>query len=278
MTVPTDDVSKEIRAQRHDFIKEYYKMAAADLDRHLKGSWQTIVTVATTVAAISLAQDNKLPAPFAVAVSSTVGFWGLCNLIDGNYWSLRAIAFLSNVEAIYFSDADRKNFNPYIGYHPPLKLLDSLRYQFFAVSLFILLGIAFMAWRMLGGGLGQFEHKLTNAPMGNVVFWLLPICIVLGGVAYTISVWLDRTKEYLAFVEAAPGPGVINGLPGKRTVDLILIDPSVSVTTGADVQANLVEKLKAEVNLWSSRRYQAGILSGLAIVFILGVVICFRMA
>jgi hypothetical protein len=276
MTIPTDDVSKEIRAQRHDFIKDY-KMAAADLDRHLKGSWQTIATVATTVAAISLAQDNKLPAPFAVAVSLTVGFWGLCNLIDGNYWSLRAIAFLSNVEAIYFSDTDRKNFNPYIGDHPPFKLLDSLKFQFVAVSLFIALAIAFMAWRMFSGGIDQFSTTLRGAAIGSVIFWLLPICITLGGVIFTIFTWLERISKYLAFVQSAPGPGVVNGLPGKRTVDLILVDSSVSVTSGADVQRGLVDKLQRAVDRWTRIRRQSLILSVCALLSVLGVVGYFRL-
>jgi hypothetical protein len=124
MPISNDDISKELRSQRHDFIKKYYKVAAGDLDRHVKGSWQTIITVAATVATISLAQEGKLPVPFAVSASLLVGFWGMCNLIDGNYWSLRAIAFLANVEAIYFTVQDRRNFNPYAGRHPPYKFLD----------------------------------------------------------------------------------------------------------------------------------------------------------
>ena len=104
-----------MRAQRHDFIKEYYKMATADLDRHLKAGWQTIAVLAGGAAILAAGHEGKIGLPIAVTIALISAFWGTLTVIDANYWSIRAIAFLSNVEAIYFSAQDRAYFNPYVG-------------------------------------------------------------------------------------------------------------------------------------------------------------------
>jgi hypothetical protein len=47
-----------------------------------------------------------MPVATTIALASACG--GALFVIDANYWSLRAIGFLANVEAIYFSAEDRK--------------------------------------------------------------------------------------------------------------------------------------------------------------------------
>src|SRR5688572_19719413 len=127
--MPSPEIEKELRAQRHDFIKEYYRMAAMDLDRHLKGGWQTIVVLAGGVAILGAGHEGKIAIPLAASIGLAIAYWGVLNVLDSNYWSLRAIAFLANVEAVYFSIEDRRYFNPYAGIHPPYHLLNSLKYQ-----------------------------------------------------------------------------------------------------------------------------------------------------
>src|SRR6266478_147070 len=122
-----DPVTK-FNDQRHDFILAYYSMAVQDLSRHLGVGWQTLTSVVGTVALLSLAQESKLPLPVAVTVAVVIGFWGVLNILDADYWATRAIAFLANVEAVYFFRNERKVFNAYAGLHPPLKIMDSLKY------------------------------------------------------------------------------------------------------------------------------------------------------
>src|SRR5690349_10656296 len=87
------DEMREVRGQRHDFIKEYYKMAVADLDRHLKGGWQTIAVLAGGAAVLTVGHDGKMPIPLSVSIALFIAFWGMLNVLDANYWALRAIAF-----------------------------------------------------------------------------------------------------------------------------------------------------------------------------------------
>ena len=110
----------------------------------------------------SRAAPGKLPTPFAISSALIIAFWGMWNVIDGNYWAVRAIAFLANVEATYFAEEDRRHFNPYAGRHPPFKLLDSLKYQFLAISLFAVLTMLYFGWRVFGQGYGTFLPRLSN--------------------------------------------------------------------------------------------------------------------
>jgi hypothetical protein len=59
------DEEKEIRSQRHDFLKEYYKMATVDLDRHLKGGWQAIAVLAGGAVTLTAGHDQKIGLPIA---------------------------------------------------------------------------------------------------------------------------------------------------------------------------------------------------------------------
>lgn len=249
MTAPDE---KEIREQRHDFIKEYYKMATADLDRHLKVSWQTIAVVAGGVVSISLAQEGKLPIPFAVSAALGVALWGLWNIIDGNYWSIRAIAFLANVESIYFAEEDRRNFNPYAGFHPPYKLLDSLKYQFLVVLLYFVLIVCYFVWRIFGIDYGVFIGKFVKLDVVTIGFWMLPIITAAFGTWYTIRIWVTRIDDYLRFVEQAPGPGMVKTLPVDRSVDLVTQVAGKEIVSGSDIQRNLVINLRALSQKWRS--------------------------
>jgi hypothetical protein len=171
---------KEIRAQRHDFIKEYYKMATSDLDRHLKAGWQTIAVLAGGAAILTAGHDGKIGLPIAVTIALISAFWGALTVIDANYWSLRAIAFLANVEAVYFSAEDRRYFNPYVGYHPSLKLLNSLRYMFWLCVLFgamALLSLLWEIWRTYPTAALIWAHVKS---MKSLAFFLWSIPFLVG--------------------------------------------------------------------------------------------------
>ncbi len=120
------DALQEFRQQKHEFILHYYDMATKDLDRHLKIGWQTIVVLGTSIATLSLGFKGDLPIPVAMIINLLLLAWCANNIIDANFWSLRAIAFLANVEAVYFRKDERKCFNMYAGEHPPWHMMESL--------------------------------------------------------------------------------------------------------------------------------------------------------
>lgn len=213
---------KEIRAQRHDFIKEYYKMATADLDRHLKAGWQTIVVLGGGAAILTAGHDAKLGLPIATSLALISALWGALTVIDANYWSLRAIGFLANVEAVYFASEDRAAFNPYIGFHPQYKLLNSLRYMFWLCVLFGLAALASMAWEITNhyATPEAIMRQFNVLPRARRLLWMSPILLVSWGTFWLANTRRRRLRDYLKFSERSPGPGVRRYREPPRHVDL----------------------------------------------------------
>lgn len=231
MSDPADE-RKEIRGQRHDFIKEYYRMATMDLDRHLKAGWQTIAVLAGGAAILTAGHEGKIGLPIAISIALISAFWGALSVIDANYWSLRAIGFLSNVEAIYFSAEDRAVFNPYIGYHPRYKLLDSLRYMFLLCTLFGAAALLSLWWevtRIYPTFADIWAHVPAMRP-SRLFFWSLPILVSLWGGAWMYKVWRDRLQDYVDFSRGSPGPGV-----RVKTAELrhVTLQPAAGATSPA---------------------------------------------
>jgi len=205
-----DEERKELLSQRHDFIKEYYKMATSDLDRHLKAGWQTIVVLGGGAAILTAGHEGKIGLPIATTIALLSAFWGTLSVIDANYWSLRAIAFLSNVEAIYFAEDDRSIFNPYIGHRPSYKLLNSLRYMFGLSFFFAIAAILNMAWELL-----EVHHTISDLFkwFSSVYFieraiWILPLVTLLWGLFLTLLTWSRRLQDYVNFSSSSPGPTI----------------------------------------------------------------------
>jgi hypothetical protein len=251
----TADAYEKYKERRHAFILQYYAMAVRDLDRHLGIGWQSIALVAGTVAAISLGEKGDLPVPVAVSGALAVGFWGMLNILDADYWATRAIAFLANVEAVYLSEEDRSVFNPYIGRHPPFKMLDSLRYQFSAVVAFICITLVYFAWKVLvnAGGLTPISHLVAIRPWYQLLFWSLPILVVAVFSAQVILSRYTRVRNYLSFVVDCPGPGMAATRQSMRDVALEDIRARGNLIEGASLQEALRNDLSVSVQKWRRR-------------------------
>lgn len=192
---------KSFEQHRHDFFMHYYDMATRDLDRHLNTGWQAITVIAGTIALLSLGHKNELPFPIAAAAALAVFCWALAHTLDANYWAIRAIAFLANVEAVYFAEEDRSATNPYIGRHPPGKLLDSLRHQRTLIA--VLVGVTLVDYSVQfarAGGLVMWVDRLE---------WSLPAIVLLVGGMIVLNSWAHRLNDYQNFVHRSPGPGIV---------------------------------------------------------------------
>jgi len=164
-------------------------MATPDLDRHLKAGRQTIAVLAGGAAILTAGHDGKIGLPIAVTLALISAFWGILAVIDANYWSLRAIAFLANVEAVYFSAQDRAYFNPYIGHHPALKLT-SLRYMFWLCVTFGNVALLSLLW------------AISLVYPTATLIWSMPFLVGTWGCVWVIAVWRKRIQEL-----CLPGPG-----------------------------------------------------------------------
>jgi hypothetical protein len=256
MSSPTDPIAA-FRTERHQFILQYYSMAVQDLTRHFGVGWQTITSIIGTVAVISLAQDKKLPAQFAVSAAIAVAFWAILNITEASYWATRAIAFLANVEAVYFYESERRIFNPYVGSHPPLKGLAGLRYQLNAAIVMLVLSCVYYL-KQVSDGTAHFSmlsEKIANHGRFDVFYWALPafvFCIMLDR---TVAAKHKRIRDYRDFVTSCPGPGLVRDLNVNRGMNLSLELQDSQLLPGADIQKDLGKTLVASERrfLWIKR-------------------------
>jgi hypothetical protein len=269
--MPAAEEKKEVRAQRHDFIKEYYKMATSDLDRHLKAGWQTIAVLAGGAAILAAGHEGKIGLPIAVAIALTSAFWGILTVIDANYWSVRAIAFLANVEAIYFSAQDRAYFNPYVGYHPPLKLLNSLRYMFWLCVLFGVAAALSLLWEISRAypTTALIWAHIKSMKSLDFFLWSTPILVGAWGWVWVIVVYRKRILDYYEFSTGSPGPGVRLTVLPLRHVTLEPIDGELSVQTEEATNAKMQQKLRASEPRWKMLAY-ASFVGASILTFVVG--------
>lgn len=241
-----DDEAKEIRSQRHDFIKEYYRMATLDLDRHLKGGWQAIVVLAGGAAILAAGHEGKIGLPIATFIALVSAFWGMLSVIDANYWSLRAIAFLSNVETVYFSAEDRRGFNPYIGYHPQYKLLNSLRFMFWLCGLFGLAALLSLVWEVTRAypTVDLIWKRADSLGAVSFLLWCLPILFALWGVVWVYHEWRKCLGQHIGFTQGSPGPGVRLRTVELRHVTLLPATGVAAVTVEADTHVKSLARMQ----------------------------------
>ena len=203
------DADHEKRGRRHEFLLQYYQMAVADLDRHLKGGWQTVLALGGATAVLVAGHEGNIGSPIASLIALAIATWAALTVLDANYWSIRAIGFLANVEAVYFAEPDRKNFHPYLGQHPPYKLMDSLRYLYWLSIVFGILVLANHVWEFAQNQ-PSFAETTRNS-IQNIIFkayWLAPILAPFWVAFLLVRKNAGRLNDYNEFVTASPGPGV----------------------------------------------------------------------
>jgi len=238
--------------QRHEFILQYYNMAVQDLSRHFNIGWQTIAIVAGGAVTLSLGQRGFLPIPLAVIFSMAIFAWGVWNVLDADYWALRAIAFLANVEAVYFYKDDQKVFNPYAGLHPPFKVLSSLKAQLYMV--FILIGVSILFYaKAIAERTDNFSllfSRFSNIDMFNFLLWLSPIIVSLLSLKVLVSVRKERIVAYLSFVRDCPGPGLVRNRNTVRGVGLMEDISKADIISGEELQKNTRKNLLKDQRKW----------------------------
>lgn len=264
----------DIVSRRHEFILQYYDMATKDLERHLGIGWQTIAVIASAIISLSLGQKGELPIPIAVSAALAISFWGVLNIFDSNFWALRAIAFLANVEAIYFYEGDQKIFNPYAGKHPPFKMLNSLKYQLYVAISFIIISLFFFAlkiWERTSGS--TLLDKLQGASSMTAILWSLPLFFLVFGLLIMAKTHRSRTTEYLTFVRDCPGPGMLKDRTFVRDVDLSPSPSSNLLVSGDDLQQSTKNQLLAIENNWKKWwPWVVGLCLLLVLVLLIGIV------
>jgi hypothetical protein len=191
---------KEGEAGRNDFLVAMYNQLMNDINRHIVIVWQSIATLAATIAALSLVKDNVLPLDFSVALIIVVVIWMQLNLLDASYWYNRNLAMIANIERIFLEKDDLKKIHYYFGSHRPenrmishLKVQAYLGYGVAAIFLFLSYYVNYHPKIVQGQ---PFEIGLINA-----IPWLL----ALAGLWLIQRTSHDNRLKYKEFIENSPG-------------------------------------------------------------------------
>ena len=250
----TPDPRDTFNGQRHEFILHYYDMSVKDLERHLQVGWQSISFAAGVIAVLSAGQQNYLPIPLATTAALAISFWGIYNILDADLWARRAIAFLANVEAVYFTLEERRVFNPYAGSHPRMSMFGSLRAQMAAAYVFIFVTISFFIYsssRLAQNFLGAGNH-LSDISHAKLAFWLSPIAVFVILIVFAARTRRDKISDYTHFVTACPGPGMLKtgNTPRWRGVDLRGTATPDDIEPGEQIQREVRERAVIALRRW----------------------------
>jgi hypothetical protein len=193
-------------------------------------------------------------------------------VIDANFWSLREIAFLSNVEAVYFSKQDRRYFNPYIGYHPPFKLMNSLWYFFWACMILSVICMSDSLWERRADlvSLSRFIGAIQSKGPVELLLWAMPPFVFAWGLFLIADVQLKRLKEYREFTTSSPGPGIRAQDDLFRHVTLQSLSGCGMPVVEHDVQsANILamDQYEPQANAVRSAFFCVAIITSSALVF-----------
>ena len=248
---------------------KYYDMATKDLDRHLKIGWQTIVVLGGSLTTLGLGFKGDLPIPLAVSINLLFLGWCAINVFNSNIWSLRAIAFLANVEAIYFRKDEKKYFNMYAGAHPPWHFIDTLGNLFRLIWILGIITLFCFVYVIIDPTFGDIskeqdvtiirlpeasttigkvdnqavEHeknhltKLDIVRYAQLVFWLAPFNIAAVIFWFSTKKYRKCQERYLDFMKQSPGPGMVIDRTIVRPVDLRKVFPETQVESGDKIQS-----------------------------------------
>jgi len=257
-----------VLGRKHEFILHYYNMAVKDLERHLKLGWETIAQLSVALLLISSGYQGYIPLPIAFSGTFIFIMWGMSNLIDSNYWALRAIAFLSNVESVYLNIKERNYFNPYAGFHPPYKMLNSLKSQLLAVKTLLMLIFCYYHLDLffdLGDGNDRLNLLvLIDSPV-QFGLNLLPTIVISLLVISVTNLEYKRAKDYLNFMEECPGPGMLSNPKKIRDVDFTGDFNPEEIVSGLQIQSEGIEILNKRINKIKNIRTIIHIISGIII-------------
>jgi hypothetical protein len=238
-------------------VKDTELWAVPDQRRHSASKTRVNALILTA------GHDGKIGLPIAVAIALISAFWGVLTVIDANYWSLRAIAFLANVEAVYFSAEDRRYFNPYVGYHPSLKLLNSLRYMFWLCILFGAMAVLSLLWeisRTYPTAALIWAHVKSMKSLAFFL-WSIPFLVGAWGWVWVIAVYRKRIQDYYQFSVGSPGPGVRLTVLPLRHVTLEPIEGEPPIQTENATNAEMQRKLQERERLWRALGYLSAVVA-----------------
>ena len=188
--------------ERNEFLTHIYDQMFNDINRHILVVWQSIGTLITAFALLSLAEKQIIPLDVAAALIVLIGTWVLAHLHDAAYWYNRNLVIIANIERQFLRKQDLSDVHYYFGKHRrDNKMLTHLKIQYYlGASLVVLVTIYHFLTRVLPG---------IGAPWQNFEPQrCLPYLALSIGVTFLLYLWSKRKADYEEFLTNSPGISV----------------------------------------------------------------------
>lgn len=195
--------------RRDEFLFRMYEQLMADINRHITVVWQSIATLAGSVAIFSLVKDQVLALDIATSLIIIVCFWQLAHVYDASAWYNRNLVIIANIERQFLKESDLRDIQNYFGVHRKAgKMISHLRYQYYfgwsVLILFLMYHIYQVAPKI---------HQLCDIMLINVLPW----AITIAGTTLLVCIARRDRKDYETFVQNSPGKTVdVSGIDYSR--------------------------------------------------------------
>ncbi len=183
--------------RRDEFLMRMYEQIMIDINRHITVVWQSVATLAGSVAIFSLVKDQIVSIDVATSLIVLVCFWFLAHVYDASAWYNRNLVIVANIERDFLAREDLKNIHYYFGAHRKKgKMISHLQYQLYFGWGVLLLFIFFHIY--------QNSAKFSQ-PTNFQAINFLPILLSFIGVFFLFSIKAKDDRDYEAFIANSPG-------------------------------------------------------------------------
>ena len=192
-------------ADRTDFLLEMYKQLCAEIDRHIKATWQNLGVLLSTFAIFALIEKKVISPNIAVSILIAVCAVTIAMIVEANFWYNRNLVIIANIERQFLEDNDAEEIHYYFLQHrKDNAYLAMMKLQIIFVS--IILAIV-LIYHLAAVVAPTFSFKNSFNLAQCLPYIVLSIC----------TVWLlifngQRKKDYNTFRQNSPGKDMTTAL------------------------------------------------------------------
>lgn len=103
--------------RRPDFLIAMYGQLMGDINRHIVVVWQMVGVLGAAIAGLIIAENQGVPAAYAVILILVVIGWVVEHLHDSSFWYNRNLVMIANIERVFLTPADVDRIHPYFAAH-----------------------------------------------------------------------------------------------------------------------------------------------------------------
>lgn len=196
-------------AERKDFLLEMYKQLCAEMDRHIKATWQILGVLLSTFAVFALIEKKVISPDIAVAIIIAVCELSIAIIIESNFWYNRNLVMVANIERQFLNDDDAEKIHYYFLEHRENNAyLDMMVMQIIFVFIILLIVLLYHFLDVI------LPFLSPKNPFDFVK--MIPYAVTIGGGIWLYWFHRKRRTDYNDFKRNSPGKDMTEALKTHR--------------------------------------------------------------